>query len=139
MAVYIGLDFGEKRIGVAVSDESGTIASSLKFIGFQSQKQLLADLKALIAEYKPAGFVAGLPKNLKGEIGPSAQWVMKHVEWLKPQLGIEWVYWDERMTTAEVERMLVDADISRDRRREIRDQLAAQRILQGYLDQQRLK
>ena len=134
MATYAGLDFGERRIGVAVSDESGTIASSLKTIEFQSQKQLLAELTAFIAEYQVSAIVVGLPKTLKGEIGLSAEKVMKHVDWLKRHLGVEWLYWDERLTTQEVERMLVDADISRQKRGKVRDQLAAQRILQGYLD-----
>ncbi|MFA6600675.1 MAG: Holliday junction resolvase RuvX [Candidatus Omnitrophota bacterium] len=137
MSAYLGLDFGRERIGVAVSDESGTIASGLLCLRFQSQKGLLEDLRKLAAEYKPAAFVAGLPKTLDGRIGPSAEFVMKHVDWLRPHFETEWVYWDERLTTAEVERMLIAADVSRERRREVRDQLAAQRILQGYLDSRR--
>jgi putative Holliday junction resolvase len=139
MAVFIGLDFGEKRIGVAVSDESGVIAESLTTVEFRSQKQLLADLEEMVKSYKAAVIVVGLPKTLAGEIGPAALHVLKHVEWLKARLEAEWVLWDERLTTKEVERMLLSADISRRKRAQVRDRLSAQRILQSYLDHLRFQ
>jgi putative Holliday junction resolvase len=139
MAVSVGLDFGEKRIGVAVSDESGVIAEALKTIEFRSQKQLLADLEEIVKDYRAAAVVVGLPKTLAGEIGPAALHVLKHVEWLKARLQAEWVLWDERLTTKEVERMLVAADISRRKRAQVRDRLSAQRILQSYLDHLRFQ
>ena len=137
MASLIGLDFGEKRIGVAVSDESATVATPLTTLEFQSRKQLLAEITRLVDEYNVTKIVVGLPKTLKGEIGPSAQKIMAHIEWLKGQLDRAWVFWDERLSTQEIERVLLSADVSRGRRREVRDRLAAQRILQSYLDHQR--
>ena len=137
MSALLGLDFGEKRIGVAVSDESATIANPLTVLSFQSRKQILNELTKLVEEYKISKIVVGLPKTLQGEIGPAAQKVIGHVEWFRNYLAPPWVFWDERLTTAEVERMLIDADVSRARRKEVRDQLAAQRILQSYLDSER--
>ncbi len=134
MSAYLGLDFGEKRIGVAVSDETLTIASSLKHILFRGRAQVLGELKPLFEEYRIVKIIAGLPKTMKGELGLSAQKVMTHVDWFKANTRIEWVLWDERLTTRQVERVLLDADLSRDKRREVRDGLAAQCILQAYLD-----
>lgn len=134
MPVLLGIDFGAKRIGVAVTDESGSMAFPLTCIGFVSRKQVLAELQKLIKEYKVVRIVAGLPKNLKGEIGPAAEKIMKHVDWFRSQMEIPWDLSDERMSTAEVERILIDADVRRDKRKEVRDQLAAQRILQVYLE-----
>ncbi|MDA9101339.1 Holliday junction resolvase RuvX, partial [Omnitrophica bacterium] len=74
------------------------------------------------------------PKTLKGEIGPAAQNVLKQVEGLKKEIPASWILWDERLSTAEVEKMLIQADLRREKRKHVRDQLAAQRILQSYLD-----
>ena len=134
MEVLLGLDFGEKRIGVAVTDEAGMMALPLKVIEFRGRKQLLEELTRLADEYRVKKIIVGLPKTLKGEIGPAAQKVMKHVDWFKPFLDRAWIFWDERLTTGEVERVLLAADVSRAKRKEVRDQLAAQRILQNYMD-----
>mgnify|MGYP001563901446 CR=1 FL=1 len=134
MAVLLGIDFGAKRIGIAVTDESGSMAFPFGCINFKSRKQVLAELQKIIKEYKAVKIVAGLPKTLKGEIGPAAEKIMKHVDWFRSQMDIPWDLSDERMSTAEVERVLLDADVRRDKRKEVRDQLAAQRILQVYLD-----
>ena len=134
MAVLLGIDFGEKRIGVAVTDETGSMAFPLTCLGFKSRKQVLDDLQKIIKEHNVVKIVAGLPKTLKGEIGPAAIKIMKHVEWFRSQMDIPWDFSDERMSTAEVERILLAADVSRAKRKEVRDQLAAQRILQVYLD-----
>ncbi len=134
MAVLIGLDFGIKRIGVAVTDESATMALPLETIEFKSRQYLLEQLKRLIKEYRAGKIVAGLPKTMSGEIGPAAKKVMENVDWLRPQVGVEIVMWDERLTTREIERILLEADVNRAKRKEVRDQLAAQRILQTYMD-----
>lgn len=134
MPVLLGIDFGEKRVGVAVSDETGRMAFPLKVLHFESRKQLLAEIEKIVVEYKVTEIVAGLPKTLKGEIGPAAEKVLKHVDWFRSQMKVSWELSDERMSTAEVERVLLDADVRRDKRKEVRDQLAAQRILQSYLD-----
>lgn len=134
MPVMLGIDFGLKRIGVAVSDEMMSMAFPLTVIGFVSRKQVLAELQKIVKEYQVVKIVAGLPKTLKGEIGPAAEKIIKHVDWFRSEMDVPWDLSDERMTTAEVERVLLDADVSRDKRKEVRDQLAAQRILQVYLD-----
>lgn len=133
----LGLDLGEKRVGVAVSDESGILATPLTTLEFRGRKDLLAELTKLVDAYHVKKIVVGLPKALSGKIGPAAKKVMEQVEWLKAELDRPWIFWDERLSTQEVERVLLAADLSRQRRREVRDQLAAQRILQSYLDHER--
>lgn len=134
MATLLGLDLGEKRIGVAVSDEMQMLAEPLTMINFQGRKQVLSELQKLIEAYRVHEIIVGLPKTLKGEIGPAAQKIMGHVEWFKQHTPQEWILWDERLSTQEIEKFLIAADVSRGRRKEVRDQLAAQRILQNYLD-----
>ena len=137
MEVLLGLDFGEKRIGVAVTDEAGMMALPLKAIEFRGKKPLLEEITRLVDEYRVKKIIVGLPKTLKGEIGPAAQKIMGQVEWLKGFLDRPWIFWDERLTTGEVERVLLAANVSRAKRKEVRDQLAAQRILQNYMDHHR--
>ena len=134
MKAVLGLDLGEKRIGVAVTDEAGMMAMPLMTLSFESRKKLLAELQELIERHRVGKVVVGLPKTLKGEWGPAAQKITAHVEWFKVQIPLPWILWDERFSTAEVERLLIDADVSRAKRKEVRDRLAAQRILQSYLD-----
>ena len=135
MPVFLGLDLGEKRVGVSRSDETGTIAEAYATLSYQTKEDLLRQLMRCVDELKPAKIVVGFPETLRGETGPAAKKVLKQVEWLKPRLPIEWVLWDERFTTVEAERTLLEADLSRAKRRDLRDRLAAQRILQSYLDQ----
>lgn len=137
MPALLGLDLGEKRVGVAVTDEGGVIATPLATISFSGRKQLLEEISKLVHQYQATKIVVGLPKTLRGEIGISADKIAAQVEWLKSQLHMDWVLWDERLTTAEVERVLLEADVGRARRKEVRDRLAAQRILQNYLDYQK--
>ena len=134
MAVILGLDLGEKRVGVARSDETGLIAESVATVTYRSKEHLLQQLKVFVDEFQPEKLVVGIPQTLRGEIGFAAKKVLRLVDWLKARLPLEWVFWDERFTTAEAERILLEADLSRKKRRGIRDRLAAQRILQSYLD-----
>lgn len=134
MGALIGLDFGIKRIGVAVTDEAATMALPLETIEFKSRQYLLEALKRLVVDYRAVKVVVGLPMTMNGEIGPAAKKVTENVEWFKPQLGVPVVFWDERLTTREIERILLEADVNRAKRKEVRDQLAAQRILQTYMD-----
>ncbi len=134
MEVLLGLDFGEKRMGVAVTDEAGIMALPLKTIEVRGRKQLLEELTRLVEEYRVKKIIVGLPKTLKGEIGPAAKKIMEQVEWLKGFLDRPWIFWDERLSTGEVERVLLAADLSRAKRKEVRDRLAAQRILQNYIE-----
>ncbi len=113
------------------------LAMPFATLAFSGRKDLLSQLVKIVDEHRVTKIIVGLPKTLKGEIGPSAEKVMKEVEWLKAQLDRPWVFWDERLSTAEVERILIEADVRRDKRKQVRDQLAAQRILQSYLDYER--
>lgn len=134
MTATLGLDLGERRIGVAIGDPGGTVATPLATLEYRSAKGLLGELRRLVEQHRVGRIVVGLPKTLRGETGPAAKRVVEQVEWLKASLGGEWILWDERLTTREVERVLLAADVRRSKRREVRDQLAAQRILQTYFD-----
>ncbi len=130
----LGLDLGEKRIGVAFVPAGTTIAFPVKTIEVRGREQVLAQIQKLILEHKAEKVVVGLPKTLKGEMGIAAQKRVQEVEWYQSRITVPMVMWDERLSSKEVERMLISADVSRERRREVIDQLAAQRILQNYLD-----
>ena len=138
MPVFLGLDLGEKRVGVAQSDETGTIAEAVATLSFKGKDDLLKQLRKFVAESQPEKIVVGFPRTLRNEIGPAAEKVAKWVDWFKVRLPGEWVLWDERFSTVEAERVLLEADLSRQKRRSLRDQLAAQRILQSYLDSQKI-
>ncbi len=139
MPAYLGLDFGEKRVGVAKSDETGTIAEAVATVSYPTKEFLVKELGKYVKEVRPEKIIVGLPQTLKGEIGFAARKVLNFVDWLKPRIQAEWVLWDERLTTAEAESVLLAADLSREKRRRVRDSLAAQRILQSYLDTTRGK
>jgi len=132
----LGIDFGAKRLGLAVSDRSGTIAQGLALYTRRDLQGDLAHIKALIAQYEISRIILGLPVNMDGSLGAQAQQVLEFEKQLaKLQIPIE--LFDERLTTAEAERVLLSADVRRRKRRNLRDQLSAVLILQGYLDQQR--
>ncbi|NOY53327.1 MAG: Holliday junction resolvase RuvX [Deltaproteobacteria bacterium] len=129
----IGLDFGEKSIGVSVSDPLGMIAQGLKTIRRKSWHADLEELRAIIDEYEADRLIVGLPRNMDGSFGPSAEKVQLFMKKLKIfNLPIEPV--DERLTTVMAERALLEGDVSRKRRKQVIDQVAAALILQGYLD-----
>lgn len=130
----LGLDIGEKRIGVAFVPAGTMIAFPVKTIEAKGREQVLAQIRKLILEHKAVKVVVGLPITLKGEMGIAAQKRVQEVEWYQARLTVPVVMWDERLSSKEVERMLISADVSREKRREVIDQLAAQRILQTYLD-----
>jgi putative Holliday junction resolvase len=130
----LGLDLGEKRIGVAFVPAGTTIAFPVKTIEVRGREQVLAQIQKLILEHKVEKVVVGLPKTLKGEMGIAAKKRVQEVEWYQSRISVPMVMWDERLSSKEVERMLISADVSRERRKEVIDQLAAQRILQNYLD-----
>ena len=134
MASWLGLDLGEKRVGVAMSDETTRLATPVTTLEIRGRNHLLKELTKLIDEYHVTKIVVGLPQTLKGEMGPAAQKVIEVVDWLKTSIDRTWIFWDERLSTQEVERVLIEADVRRDKRKQVRDQLAAQRILQSYLD-----
>lgn len=129
----IGLDFGEKTIGVSVSDPLGMIAQGVKTIRRKSWQADLEELRKIIEEYEAERLVVGLPRNMDGTFGPSTEKVRVFIEKLKVfRLPIDTE--DERLTTVMAERALLEGDVSRKRRKEVIDQVAAALILQGYLD-----
>jgi putative Holliday junction resolvase len=121
-------------VGVAIAEERAGLATPLQTLHVKNRQDLVDDLTRLIHEYKIAKIVVGLPRTLKGEIGPSAQRVMDQVEWMKSYLPCPCVFWDERLTTHEAERMLLDRGMRHPKRKKVEDQLAAQLILQSYID-----
>ncbi len=137
MTCILGLDLGTKRVGVAVSDETRLIASPLTTLMFTGRRSLLRDVSRLAQEYTVSTIVVGLPVTLAGKIELAASHVMAHVEWFRSHSAFEWILHEERLTSKEAQRILDETDLTREKKREIVDRLAAQRILQGYLDFQR--
>jgi putative Holliday junction resolvase len=131
----LGLDVGKKTIGLALSDASLTVATPLRTI---DRRKFQADTDALarvIAEHDVGGLVLGLPIGMDGREGPACQSVRQFAANLLERLDVEIVFWDERLSTAAVERVLVaEADMTRKRRGEVVDKMAAAYILQGALD-----
>jgi len=131
----LGLDLGSKTIGLAISDSGLAVASPVETI---RRKKFTADaeaLIALIAERDVGGLVLGLPKNMDGSEGPRAQSTRQFATNLLEKINIPIAFWDERLSTAEVERVLIDeADMTRKRRGEVVDKMAAGVILQNVLD-----
>lgn len=134
----LALDVGNKTIGVAVSDLMGWTAQGLEVIRRRALEKDLERLKEIIKEYEVEEIVVGLPKNMNGSIGPQAQIVMEFVTQLEMVVNIPIVYWDERLSTMEAERALISADVSRKKRKEVIDKMAAVVILKGYLQRQEL-
>lgn len=137
-ARLIGIDLGTKTIGLALSDVTRMIASPLETIRRTKFKADAARLLALIEEHRVGGLVLGLPVNLDGTNGPRVQATHAFARNVNALTEIPILLWDERLTTAAAERMLIEADASRRRRAEVIDKLAATLILQGALDRMRL-
>jgi putative Holliday junction resolvase len=134
MTRLLGLDVGDKTIGVAVSDELGWTAQGVETIKRQSKEKDLARLSELIAQYQVGAIVVGLPKNMNGTIGPRAEMCQAFGRLLEERTSLPVHMWDERLTTMAAERMLISADVSRQKRKTVIDKMAATLILQGYLD-----
>lgn len=130
----MGLDIGDKTIGVAVSDIMGMTAQGIKTIRRESKKKDLEQLKEIIKEKQVNKIVSGLPKNMNGTLGPQGEKVIKFCDFLKEEVGLEIEFWDERLSTVAAERSLIEGDVSRKKRKKVIDMLAAVIILQGYLD-----
>lgn len=130
----LGLDIGSKRIGVAVSDELGAVASPVGFVARGRDDR--AAFRELLDRYGAVRLVAGLPASLSGREGPQAADTRAYAEALAADLGVPLDYWDERLTTTIAERSLLAAGARRDKRRERIDAVAAAVMLQGYLDAQ---
>ncbi len=133
----LGLDIGSKRIGVAISDELGMLASPVAMV--LRGRNDRAEFRALVAEWKPDKLVAGLPTGLSGREGPQAAETRAYADALAAELGLPLDYWDERLSSAVAERSLIESGVRRDKRKEKIDAMAAAVMLQGYLDNQRFR
>ncbi len=136
---YLALDFGEKRIGAAKSDELNFMAHALGVIERDKNATEFERIRVICQENQVQTIVVGLPRTMKGEIGTKAQETLSFCEELRQRLNYEVVTWDERLTTVEAERKLLSHDVSRAKRREKRDALAAEILLQSYLDYLKMK
>lgn len=131
----MGIDLGTKTIGVAISDEMGWTAQGIETIKrSNSLKKDFLRLDELINQFSVSEIVLGLPKNMDGSIGERAQASMDFAEQLREYFSLPVHLWDERLTTVSAERMLISADVSRKKRKNVIDKLAAVFILQSYLD-----
>lgn len=132
----MALDIGDRTIGVACSDEGQVLASPVETIARRGPKADAIRVETIVKERGVGRVVAGLPLTLPGERGPQSEKVLAFVDTLKKRLRVPLELWDERLTTREAERTLIAADLSRARRKEVIDQMAAVLILQTYLDAQ---
>lgn len=134
MGRKMGLDVGDKTIGVAVSDMLGWTAQGIKTIIRKNKKVDLKELEEIIHSREVDEIVVGLPKNMNGSIGPQGEKVLEFSEELKKKFNLEVHLWDERLSTVAAEKSLISADVSRKKRKQVIDKMAAVYILQGYLD-----
>lgn len=132
----LGIDVGKKRIGVAVSDECALTAQPLTHIKRTSLEDDLARIAELAREYSAATIVVGVPYSMDGTLGPSARYVLRFIDALRQRADLDALVeeWDERLSTVAVERVLIEGDVSRRKRKGVVDKLAAAYILQGWLD-----
>ena len=138
----LGLDFGSKTVGVAVSDDLGLTAQGVEIIRRTSEnklRQTLARIEALIAEYDVGVLVLGYPKNMNNTIGERAEKSLAFKEMLERRTGLPVVMWDERLTTVEAHRTMIESGVRREDRKKYVDKIAAVYILQGYLDYEGMK
>ena len=134
----MGLDVGEKRIGIALSDPLRITAQGLESYQVRGEEADFAYLKALCDKHGIEKIVCGLPKNMDGSIGPQAEKILAFAQKLQQAMQREVILEDERLTTVLAQRTLLEADVSRAKRRKVVDKLAAVAILQGYLDRTKL-
>ncbi|HDR7787879.1 Holliday junction resolvase RuvX [Bacillus cereus] len=132
----LGLDVGTKTVGVAISDEMGWTAQGLETIKINEERGHFGfdRISELVKQYDVDKIVVGLPKNMNGTIGPRGEACQQFVENLRELLQLDVVMWDERLSTMAAERLLISADVSRKKRKQVIDKMAAVVILQGFLD-----
>lgn len=138
----MGLDYGSKTVGVAISDPLGLTAQGIEIIRRKSEnhlRQTLARIEELVAEYQVEYIVLGFPKNMNNTIGDRAEKSLEFKQMMERRTGLTVFMWDERLTTVEANRTMMEAGIRRENRYKYVDQLAAVFILQGYLDSLAIK
>ncbi len=128
------LDVGVKRTGVAICDETRTLASPVCVLPSHDRKALFVEVKRLIESLEAGMILVGLPLNQDGEVGADAEKILKFIAALRECVSVPVLEWDERLTTVEAERILIGADFSRKERKGFIDQVAATIILQSYID-----
>ena len=134
MSRILALDIGDKRIGVAVSDETSTISTGVDVITRETIKRDIERIKDYTKSYEAGKIVVGLPLTMKGEKSIQTGKVERFIDRLKQSVNVPVVPFDERLSTAQSERLLISADVSRKKRKAVIDKVAAQIILQAYLD-----
>ncbi|GIO69088.1 Holliday junction resolvase RuvX [Paenibacillus sp. JTLBN-2024] len=130
----MGLDYGDRKIGVAVSDLFGWTAQGLEVVERRRDGSEVSRIAELVRDYEVEEIVVGLPKNMNGSIGPRGEICIDFADKLKEMLKLPVHLWDERLTTVSAERTLIEADVSRKKRKQVVDKMAASLILQNYLD-----
>ncbi|GLX69458.1 Holliday junction resolvase RuvX [Paenibacillus glycanilyticus] len=130
----MGLDYGDRNIGVAVSDAFGWTAQGLETVHKRRDGGEVDRIAELVKEHEVTEIVVGLPKNMNNTIGPRGEISMAFAEQLQQTLNLPVHLWDERLTTVSAERTLLEADVSRKKRKLVIDKMAATLILQNYLD-----
>lgn len=130
----MGIDYGDRRIGIAVSDAFGWTAQGVAVLEKRRDGSEMQEIAKLVQQYEVTQFVLGLPKNMNGTVGPRGEISLAFAEQLKQQFGHPVELWDERLTTVAAERTLLEADVSRKKRKQVIDKMAAALILQNYLD-----
>ena len=130
----LAIDHGSKRIGIAVSDELKLIAQPLEYILAEPADKLMARLQELIRDKEVESILVGMPRNMDGTYGPAAQKVQEFVAVLKAAVTVPIKLWDERLTSAQANRVLIQGNVRRDKRKEKVDKMAAAILLQSYLD-----
>lgn len=133
----MGLDYGSKTVGVAISDPLGITAQGIETIERKAENKLrktLARIEELVKEYEVEKIVLGFPKNMNNTIGERAEKSLELKAMLERRIGIPVIMWDERLTTVEAERTLIESNVRRENRKKYVDKIAAVFILQGYLD-----
>lgn len=134
MGRILGIDYGTRRMGIAISDAAAMLATPVSVEAVRSMEEAISVACRIARDRGVEKIVVGIPVNMNGTNGPMALEAMQFIEKLRVASGLPVDTTDERLSTSLVERMLLDADVSRGRRKEVRDKLAAQVILQGYLD-----
>lgn len=135
----MGIDYGDRRIGVAVSDELMLTAQGVTTLPNSGDERVLNDIARLAREYGVTELVVGLPKHMNGSVGEKALLAEAFAKQLGETCGLPVSMWDERLTTMSAQRMLIDADVSRKKRKTVVDQIAATLILQNYMDAQNMR
>ena len=133
----LGIDYGEKRIGLAISDPLGFTAQGLETLLNRGSKQVIQELSKICREREVDEIVIGLPINMNGSKGPKAEQVLKLVPVLEKEINIPIKTWDERLTSRQADRLMIEEGLSRERQKQNSDRLAATLILQGYLESRR--